>query len=172
VTDQTSAHDPLNGYVPAVFTLEEAGKLRRTNPDAYIAESMQSMKLHVEAMLALKHAEPLSSTTATTYASRRLTPDGGKGFEILGFVPEYIGPFSVRAKDRFVGWRCPGIRAIFRRQMIWRLTVPGGPDSDRWLRLARDRIHFQGLPARICWLGMASAQKWARPSMNSLSVVI
>ncbi|HZE73133.1 MAG TPA: urocanate hydratase [Pyrinomonadaceae bacterium] len=154
VTDQTSAHDPLNGYVPAGFTLEEASKLRRTNPDAYIAESMQSMKLHVEAMLALKHAGAIVFDYGNNIRKQAFDAGCERAFEILGFVPEYIRPLFCEGKGPFRWVALSGDPSDIQKTDDLALELfPEDQTLNRWLRLARDRIHFQGLPARICWLG-------------------
>jgi len=154
VTDQTSAHDPLNGYVPAGFTLAEAAELRRSSPDAYIAESMQSMARHVEAILALKK----SGAVAFDYGNniRKQAFDAGceRAFEIPGFVPEYIRPLFCEGKGPFRWVALSGDPSDIQRTDDLALELfPEDQTLNRWLRLARERIHFQGLPARICWLG-------------------
>jgi len=154
VTDQTSAHDPLNGYVPAGFTLAEAAELRRSSPDAYIAESMQSMARHVEAILALKK----SGAVAFDYGNniRKQAFDAGceRAFEIPGFVPEYIRPLFCEGKGPFRWVALSGDPSDIQKTDDLALELfPEDQTLNRWLRLARERIHFQGLPARICWLG-------------------
>jgi urocanate hydratase len=154
ITDQTSAHDPLNGYVPGGFTLEEAAELRRTSPDTYIANSTRSMAQHVEAMLALKR----SGAVAFDYGNniRKQAFDAGcqDAFEIPGFVPEYIRPLFCEGKGPFRWVALSGDPSDIQKTDDLALELfPDDPTLNRWLRLARDRVHFQGLPARICWLG-------------------
>jgi urocanate hydratase len=154
ITDQTSAHDPLNGYVPGGFTLEEAAELRRTNPDTYIANSTRSMVQHVEAMLALKR----SGAVAFDYGNniRKQAFDAGcqDAFEIPGFVPEYIRPLFCEGKGPFRWVALSGDPSDIQKTDDLALELfPDDQTLNRWLRLARDRVHFQGLPARICWLG-------------------
>jgi len=154
ITDQTSAHDPLNGYVPGGFTLEEAAELRRTNPDTYIANSTRSMVQHVEAMLALKR----SGAVAFDYGNniRKQAFDAGcqDAFEIPGFVPEYIRPLFCEGKGPFRWVALSGDPGDIQKTDDLALELfPDDQTLNRWLRLARDRVHFQGLPARICWLG-------------------
>jgi urocanate hydratase len=154
VTDQTSAHDPLNGYVPARFTLEEASELRRTNPDAYIAESKQSMKLHVEAMLAFKQAGAIVFDYGNNIRKQAFDAGCERAFEIPGFVPEYIRPLFCEGKGPFRWVALSGDPSDIQKTDDLALELfPEDQTLNRWLRLARDRIHFQGLPARICWLG-------------------
>ena len=154
ITDQTSAHDPLNGYVPASLTLEEAAKLREKDPAAYVARSMESMAQHVEAMLALKR----SGAVAFDYGNniRKQAFDAGckDAFEIPGFVPEYIRPLFCEGKGPFRWVALSGDAEDIRKTDDLALEMfPDDRTLNRWLRLARDRIQFQGLPARICWLG-------------------
>jgi urocanate hydratase len=154
VTDQTSAHDPLGGYVPAGLSLEEAEELRRRDPKTYIERSTGSMVLHVEAMLELKRA----GAVAFDYGNniRKFAHDAGcsDAFEIPGFVPEYIRPLFCEGKGPFRWVALSGDAADIRRTDDLALELfPQDATLDRWLRLARERVQFQGLPARICWLG-------------------
>jgi urocanate hydratase len=154
VTDQTSAHDPLNGYVPAGMTLEAAAELRASDPSAYVQKSMESMARHVEAMLALKRA----GAVAFDYGNniRKFAFDAGckDAFEIPGFVPEYIRPLFCEGKGPFRWVALSGDPQDIRKTDDLALEMfPEDRTLNRWLRLARDRVHFQGLPARICWLG-------------------
>ncbi len=154
VTDQTSAHDPLNGYVPAGLTLEQAAELRHTDPQSYVEQSKQSMARHVEAMLALKR----SGAIAFDYGNniRKQAFDAGclDAFEIPGFVPEYIRPLFCEGKGPFRWVALSGDPDDIRKTDDLALELfPDDRTLNRWLRLARDRIQFQGLPARICWLG-------------------
>jgi urocanate hydratase len=154
VTDQTSAHDPLNGYVPAGLTLDEAAELRRHDSRAYTERAMESMARHVEAMLALKR----SGAIAFDYGNniRKMAFDAGvkDAFEIPGFVPEYIRPLFCEGKGPFRWVALSGDPDDIRKTDDLALELfPEDETLNRWLRLARDRVQFQGLPARICWLG-------------------
>lgn len=154
VTDQTSAHDPLNGYVPAGMALEKAEELRRTSPDAYISESMQSMKRHVESMLALKNAGAVAFDYGNNIRKQAFDAGCEKAFEIPGFVPEYIRPLFCEGKGPFRWVALSGDPGDIQKTDDLALELfPKDKTLNRWLRLARDRVHFQGLPARICWLG-------------------
>src|SRR5204862_613291 len=154
VTDQTSAHDPLSGYIPAGLTLEDADLLRREDPHAYVERSMESMARHVEAMLALQR----SGSIAFDYGNniRKMAFDAGvnDAFEIPGFVPEYIRPLFCEGKGPFRWVALSGDAADLHRTD--RLVLELFPEHEhlrRWIRLAQERVAFQGLPARICWLG-------------------
>ena len=154
VTDQTSAHDPLNGYVPAGLTLEEADELRRSDPSAYTDRAMESIAIHVEAMLALQR----NGAIAFDYGNniRKMAFDAGvtNAFEIPGFVPEYIRPLFCEGKGPFRWVALSGEAEDIRKTDDLALELfPEDQTLNRWLRLARERVHFQGLPARICWLG-------------------
>jgi urocanate hydratase len=154
VTDQTSAHDPLNGYVPAGLSLSLAADLREADPAAYVKRSMESMARHVEAMLSLKR----SGAVAFDYGNniRKQAFDAGckDAFEIPGFVPEYIRPLFCEGKGPFRWVALSGDPEDIRKTDDLALEMfPEDRTLNRWLRLARDRIQFQGLPARICWLG-------------------
>jgi len=154
VTDQTSAHDPLNGYVPAGVTLAEAEELRRTDPKSYVERSMQSMARHVEAMLALKRNGAVTFDYGNNI--RKMAFDTGvkDAFKIPGFVPEYIRPLFCEGKGPFRWVALSGEPEDIRKTDDLALELfPDDRTLNRWLRLARERIQFQGLPARICWLG-------------------
>ncbi|MDQ3907349.1 MAG: urocanate hydratase, partial [Acidobacteriota bacterium] len=168
VTDQTSAHDPLNGYVPEGLSLEEAAELRRGDPTLYVERSTQSMARHVEAMLALKRA----GAVAFDYGNniRKFAFDAGchDAFEIPGFVPEYIRPLFCEGKGPFRWVALSGDAADIRRTDDLALELfPEDATLNRWLRLARDRVQFQGLPARICWLGLGERAEMGE-AMNQL----
>ncbi|MDQ3652073.1 MAG: urocanate hydratase [Acidobacteriota bacterium] len=154
VTDQTSAHDPLNGYVPAGVSLDEAEALRLSDPRGYVERSTASMVRHVEAMLALKRAGAITFDYGNNI--RKFAFDAGcvDAFEIPGFVPEYIRPLFCEGKGPFRWVALSGDAEDIRRTDDLALELfPEDSTLNRWLRLARDRVQFQGLPARICWLG-------------------
>ena len=154
VTDQTSAHDPLNGYVPAGITLDEAAKLRKEDPAGYVKKSMESMARHVEAMLALKRSGAVAFDYGNNIRKQALDAGCEDAFEIPGFVPEYIRPLFCEGKGPFRWVALSGDRDDIRKTDDLALEMfPDDRTLNRWLRLARDRVHFQGLPARICWLG-------------------
>ena len=154
VTDQTSAHDPLNGYVPQGLSLSEAAELRNRDPEEYVRRSTASMVTHVDAMLALQR----SGAVAFDYGNniRRFAFDAGcaDAFLIPGFVPEYIRPLFCTGAGPFRWVALSGDPKDI--DVTDDLALELFPDNEiltRWLRLARGRFAFQGLPARICWLG-------------------
>jgi urocanate hydratase len=154
ITDQTSAHDPLNGYVPAGMTLNEAAALREKDPKAYVARSTESMAQHVEAMLALKRAGAVAFDYGNNIRKQAFDAGCKDAFEIPGFVPEYIRPLFCEGKGPFRWVALSGDKEDIRKTDDLALEMfPDDRTLNRWLRLARDRVHFQGLPARICWLG-------------------
>lgn len=154
VTDQTSAHDPLNGYVPAGLTLDEARDLREADPAGYVKRSTHSMAQHVEAMLALKRAGAVAFDYGNNIRKQALDAGCTDAFEIPGFVPEYIRPLFCEGKGPFRWVALSGDTEDIRKTDDLALELfPEDRTLNRWLRLARDRVHFQGLPARICWLG-------------------
>ena len=154
LTDQTSAHDPLNGYVPAQLSLEEAAELRRSNPNEYVDRARQSMVQHVQAMLALKRAGAVAFDYGNNIRKQAFDAGCADAFEIPGFVPEYIRPLFCEGKGPFRWVALSGDPEDIRKTDDLALELfPEDQTLNRWLRLARDRVQFQGLPARICWLG-------------------
>ncbi|HJU53907.1 MAG TPA: urocanate hydratase [Pyrinomonadaceae bacterium] len=154
VTDQTSAHDPLNGYVPEGLSLEEAAELRRADPREYVVRSMQSMAVHVQAMLDLKRAGAIAFDYGNNIRKQALDAGCRDAFEIPGFVPEYIRPLFCEGKGPFRWVALSGSAEDIRKTDDLALELfPEDKTLNRWLTLARNRVQFQGLPARICWLG-------------------
>ena len=154
VTDQTSAHDPLNGYVPQGLSLSEAAELRVRDPEEYVRRSTASMVVHVDAMLALQRAGAITFDYGNNI--RRFAFDAGcaDAFLIPGFVPEYIRPLFCTGAGPFRWVALSGDpRDIERTDELALQLFPDNEILTRWLRLARGRFAFQGLPARICWLG-------------------
>jgi urocanate hydratase len=168
VTDQTSAHDPLNGYVPQGLTLEQAAELRKKDPEEYVRRSTGSMVVHVNAMLALQE----SGAVAFDYGNniRRFAFDAGcaDAFLIPGFVPEYIRPLFCTGQGPFRWVALSGDPKDI--DVTDELALELFPDNEiltRWLKLARGRFAFQGLPSRICWLGYGERAKMGE-AMNDL----
>ena len=154
VTDQTSAHDPLRGYVPAGLSLEQAAELRESDPKSYVEQAMASMARHVEAMLSLKHAGAIVFDYGNNIRKQAFDAGCKDAFEIPGFVSEYIRPLFCEGKGPFRWVALSGDADDIRKTDDLALEMfPDDRTLNRWLRLARDRVQFQGLPARICWLG-------------------
>ncbi|MFP5235986.1 MAG: urocanate hydratase [Acidobacteriota bacterium] len=168
VTDQTSAHDPLNGYIPQGLTLEEAAELRKRDPEEYVRRSTASMVVHVNAMLALQRAGAVVFDYGNNI--RRFAFDAGcaDAFDIPGFVPEYIRPLFCTGAGPFRWVALSGDpKDIDRTDELALELFPENEILTRWLRLARGRFAFQGLPARICWLGYGERAQMGE-AMNDL----
>ena len=168
VTDQTSAHDPLNGYVPQGLTLSDAAELRKRNPEEYVRRSTESMVKHLDAMLALQRAGAIAFDYGNNI--RRFAFDAGcaDAFLIPGFVPEYIRPLFCTGAGPFRWVALSGDPKDI--DVTDDLAFELFPDNEiltRWLRLARGRFAFQGLPARICWLGCGDRARMGE-AMNDL----
>ena len=154
LTDQTSAHDPLNGYVPHGLTLDEARALRTADPAGYVKRSMHSMAVHVEAMLALQKQGAVTFDYGNNIRAHAQKAGVERAFDIPGFVPEYIRPLFCEGRGPFRWVALSGDpEDIYRTDRLARELFPHDETLARWLPLARARIQFQGLPARICWLG-------------------
>ncbi len=160
VTDQTSAHDPLNGYVPNGMSLDAALALRQQNRDQYVALSMAAMGKHVQAMLELKRRGSVVFDYGNNLRTNAKLAGVEDAFEIPGFVPEYIRPLFCEGKGPFRWVALSGDPEDIRKTD--RLVLSLFPEDEalkRWIKLAGERIHFQGLPARICWLGYGQRAK-------------
>ena len=154
VTDQTSAHDALNGYVPGGLALPDALALRRTNSDEYIRRSMASMADHVRAMLALGRRGAIAFDYGNNIRAQAEKAGVADAFDIPGFVPEYIRPLFCQGKGPFRWAALSGDPAdIHATDDLALQMFADNAALCRWIRLARERVAFQGLPARIFWLG-------------------
>src|SRR5215216_5683253 len=168
VTDQTSAHDALNGYVPHGMPFQEALALRRKNPDEYINRAMQSMAVHVEAMLALQKKGAVTFDYGNNIRAQAKIAGVTNAFDIPGFVPEYIRPLFCEGRGPFRWVALSGDpEDIARTDRLALELFPEDQTLARWMKLARDRIRFQGLPARICWLGYGERAEFGM-AMNEL----
>jgi urocanate hydratase len=168
LTDQTSAHDALNGYLPNGMSLEDAVALRTNNPDEYIARSMESMGTHVEAMLALKKNGAVTFDYGNNIRAQAKKAGVKNAFDIPGFVPEYIRPLFCEGKGPFRWVALSGDpRDIARTDRLALEIFPKNATLARWMKLAQERIQFQGLPARICWLGYGERAEFGL-AMNDL----
>jgi len=154
VTDQTSAHDPLNGYVPAGLPLTDALALRASDPDDYVRRSMASMADHVRAMLALQAAGSVTFDYGNNIRAHAADAGVTNAFDFPGFVPAFIRPLFCEGKGPFRVAALSGDTndiAVIDRALAE--LFPDDAGLQRWLRLAADKVPVQGLPARICWLG-------------------
>ncbi len=160
VTDQTSAHDALNGYIPAGLSLEEAGELRQRDPQAYIKRSMESMVTHVRAMLEMQKMGAVVFDYGNNLRGQALAAGESHALDFPGFVPAYIRPLFCRGKGPFRWVALSGDpEDIYRTDEAILELFPENVALKRWITLARQKIHFQGLPARICWLGYGERDK-------------
>jgi urocanate hydratase len=154
VTDQTSAHDALNGYVPAGLHVDEASALRTSDPSEYLRRSAASMAVHVRAMLELMHRGAVAFDYGNNIRAQAHTAGVSDAFDIPGFVPEYIRPLFCEGKGPFRWAALSGDPADIAATDDLALQLFSQDEAlCRWIRLARERVAFQGLPARICWLG-------------------
>jgi urocanate hydratase len=161
VTDQTSAHDALNGYVPHGMTLAEAAVLRDRNHSEYVARAIRSIGVHVEAMLALRQRGAVTFDYGNNIRAQAAKAGVANAFEIPGFVPEYIRPLFCEGKGPFRWAALSGNPADIAATDDLALKMFAGDDAlCRWITLARERVAFQGLPARIFWLGQGERARF------------
>jgi urocanate hydratase len=162
VTDQTSAHDPLNGYLPAGWTLEEWFSEQKNNPQRVVDAAKHSMRIHVEAMLHFQN----QGIPTFDYGNniRQMAKDVGctDAFDFPGFVPAYVRPLFCRGVGPFRWVALSGDpEDIYKTDAKVKELIPDNPHLHRWLDMARERISFQGLPARICWVGLGDRHRLA-----------
>jgi urocanate hydratase len=160
VTDQTSAHDPANGYLPIGWTVEEWLEKRESDPDAVVAAAVKSMVVHVRAMLEFKR----QGIPTFDYGNniRQVAFDEGvdNAFDFPGFVPAYVRPLFCRGVGPFRWAALSGDpEDIYKTDAKVKELIPDDPHLHQWLDAARERIHFQGLPSRICWVGLGQRDK-------------
>jgi urocanate hydratase len=161
LTDQTSAHDTLNGYVPSGLTLAEAAVLRERDENDYIKRSTASIVIHVRAMLALQTRGAVTFDYGNNIRTVALDAGVGDAFTIPGFVPEYIRPLFCEGKGPFRWVALSGDpKDIYRTDELVLDLFPHDKHLARWIAIAREKVHFQGLPARICWLGLGERAKF------------
>jgi len=160
LTDQTSAHDALDGYVPNGVSYNDALRLRKSNPDRYIKESMRSMAEHVKAMLELQKRGAITFDYGNNIRGQAKLAGVENAFDIVGFVPLFIRPLFCEGQGPFRWAALSGdSKDIARTDRAVLETFPQNEHLCRWIRLAGERIAFQGLPARICWLGYGERAK-------------
>jgi len=160
VTDQTSAHDALNGYIPAGLSLQEADELRKRDPQGYIARALESMVTHIRAMLEMQKMGAIVFDYGNNLRGQALAAGETHALDFPGFVPAYIRPLFCRGKGPFRWVALSGDpEDIYRTDEAILEFFPENAALKRWITLARQKIHFQGLPARICWLGYGERDK-------------
>src|SRR5437667_3206022 len=168
LTDQTSAHDALNGYVPHGMSLDGALALRAKNPDQYIDKSMHSMAVHLDAMLALQEEGAITFDYGNNIRAQAKKAGVENAFDIPGFVPEYIRPLFCEGRGPFRWVALSGdAEDIARTDRLALELFPKNKTLARWMKLAQERIQFQGLPARICWFGYGERAEFG-VAMNEL----
>ncbi|WP_410220296.1 urocanate hydratase [Pedobacter sp.] len=160
LTDQTSAHDPLIGYFPEGLTVEEAAKLRTENPDEYVKRSYATMAKHVQQMLELQKRGAITFDYGNNLRGRALEVGVKNAFDFPGFVPAYIRPLFCEGKGPFRWAALSGDpQDIYETDKVILELFPENESLRRWITMAQERIAFQGLPARICWLGQGEREK-------------
>jgi urocanate hydratase len=160
LTDQTSAHDPLNGYIPESYSIETAAKLRAQDPTAYVELSTQSMKKHVQGMLAMQKRGAKTFDYGNNIRAMAFDAGEKNAFDFPGFVPTYIRPLFCQGSGPFRWVALSGDPEDIRvTDQAMRELFPHKKDLLKWLDMAGKRIAFQGLPARICWLEYAERDK-------------
>jgi len=161
LTDQTSAHDTLNGYVPAGIPFADALALRAADPEEYVRRAVASIAAHVRAMLALRQRGAVTFDYGNNIRTVALDAGVADAFEIPGFVPEYIRPLFCEGKGPFRWVALSGDpKDLHRTDRLVRELFPDNAHLNRWITLAAERVAFQGLPARICWLGQGERARF------------
>ncbi|WP_435365618.1 urocanate hydratase [Haloarchaeobius sp. DYHT-AS-18] len=158
VTDQTSAHDELEGYYPSGYTVEEADDLRERDPEKYVEESIDTMERHVDGILAMQDAGAIAFEYGNNIRGQVKEYKGrDDAFDFPGFVPAYIRPLFCRGKGPFRWAALSGDPADIHRTDEEILELfPEKEHLHRWIDLAQEQVHFQGLPSRVCWLGYST----------------
>jgi urocanate hydratase len=161
LTDQTSAHDPLGGYIPQGVAPEQAAELRQRDPDGYRERSLESIARHVEGMLALQKLGATTFDYGNNIRTFAFEQGVKNAYDFPGFVPEYIRPLFCEGRGPFRWVALSGEPSdIHRTDDLVLEMFPHDEVLTRWIKLARKRVHFQGLPARICWLGYGERDKF------------
>ena len=161
LTDQTSAHDELNGYVPAGLSLADAAHLRERDPQEYVKRSRASMRTHCEAMVEMMRRGAITFDYGNNLRGQAQTAGYDDAFAFPGFVPAYVRPLFCEGKGPFRWVALSGDpQDIYRTDELVLELFPHDQHLARWIRMARERIAFQGLPARICWLGQGDRAKF------------
>lgn len=162
LTDQTSAHDPLNGYLPQELTVDEGKILRNSEPEKYIAIALKSMAKHVELMLYFHQSGSVVFDYGNNLRGQALAQGVSHAFDFPGFVPAYVRPLFCEGKGPFRWVALSGDpQDIYTTDKLILELFPDDAPLHRWIKMAQERIAFQGLPARICWLGQGDREKAA-----------
>ena len=163
LTDQTSAHDTLNGYVPMNMPLDEALKLRKSDPETYIKKAKATIVTHVKAMLEFQKRGAVTFDYGNNIRGEAKENGVGNAFDFPGFVPAYIRPLFCDGKGPFRWAALSGEpNDIFETDKAVMETFPDDEALIRWIKIAREKVHFQGLPSRICWLGYGARAKMGK----------
>jgi urocanate hydratase len=163
VTDQTSAHDPLNGYIPAGYSLEEAARLRANDPDLYVKKARESMAVHVRAMLDMQKRGAVAFDYGNNIRQMAFEEGVKDAFDFPGFVPAFIRPLFCEGKGPFRWVALSGDpEDIYKTDEVILREFADNEHLVRWIRMAREKVKFQGLPSRICWLGYGERAKFGR----------
>lgn len=161
LTDQTSAHDALNGYVPAGLSLADAAALRAADPQEYVRRSMQSMRVHCEAMVEMMRRGAVTFDYGNNLRGQALDAGFADAFAFPGFVPAYVRPLFCQGKGPFRWVALSGDPDdIYRTDELVLELFPDDEHLRRWITRAREKVRFQGLPARICWLGQGERARF------------
>jgi urocanate hydratase len=163
ITDQTSAHDTLNGYVPMGMSFEEALKLRKLNPDKYISLAKKTIVEHVKAMLEFQKRGSKAFDYGNNIRGEAKENGLSNAFDIPGFVPEFIRPLFCDGKGPFRWAALSGKpEDIYETDKAIKETFPENKALCNWIDMAQKKVHFQGLPSRICWLGYGERAKMGK----------
>jgi urocanate hydratase len=163
ITDQTSAHDPLNGYLPVGITLEEGRALRSSNPEEYVKRSQASMAVHVQAMLAMQAKGAVAFDYGNNIRQVAYNEGVKNAFAFPGFVPAFIRPQFCEGKGPFRWVALSGDpEDIYKTDEVILREFSANEHLCRWIKMAQERIPFQGLPARICWLGYGERARFGK----------
>ena len=163
LTDQTSAHDPLNGYLPIGYSLEAGEKLRQSNPDQYLKEARLSIKTHVQAMLDLQKAGSITFDYGNNIRQEAYNEGLENAFDFPGFVPAFIRPLFCEGKGPFRWAALSGDpEDIYKIDEALLKEFAHDEHLSKWIRMAKEKVAFQGLPSRICWLGYGERARFGK----------